>query len=229
MATTVASCLAATAQVVGIAEAGDVVADDRAGRARGVEHRRAPGVDRERHVEAGVQRLDRGHDAVELLGSRRPPARARPSRRRRRAGRRRRRRAARPGARTRRSPRSRRGRRTNRACGSGCPSRRRGVRTSTTRSPSRRVGNGSTGTEAGYRRARGERATARPSAPRASIRNGTAAPARATAGDPRDQHRGRLLQQRAEARRDARDRRREEAVDAEQPRPRARRRGWRPA
>ena len=54
-------------QVVGIAEAGDVVADDRAGRARGVEHRRAPGVDRERHVEAGVQRLDRGHDAVELL------------------------------------------------------------------------------------------------------------------------------------------------------------------
>ena len=67
VATTVASCLAATSQVVGIAEAGDVVADDRARRARGVEHRRAPGVDRQRHVEAGAQRLDRGDDAVELL------------------------------------------------------------------------------------------------------------------------------------------------------------------
>ena len=36
--------------------------------ARGVEHRRAPGVDRDRHVEAFVQRRDRGHDPFELLG-----------------------------------------------------------------------------------------------------------------------------------------------------------------
>ena len=55
-------------EVVGIGEARDVVADHRAGVARGVEHRRAPGVDRDRHVEALVQRRDRGHDPVELLG-----------------------------------------------------------------------------------------------------------------------------------------------------------------
>ena len=54
-------------QVVGIAEPGDVVADDRAGAARGVEHRRAPRVDRDRHVEAPDEGLDRGDHAVELL------------------------------------------------------------------------------------------------------------------------------------------------------------------
>ena len=54
-------------EIVGVVEPGDVVADDRAGRARGVEHRGAPRVDRERHVESGPQRLDRGHDPVELL------------------------------------------------------------------------------------------------------------------------------------------------------------------
>jgi hypothetical protein len=56
------------AQVLGITEAGDVVADDRAGRARGVEHRRAPGVDRHWRVEARDQGVDRRHDALELLG-----------------------------------------------------------------------------------------------------------------------------------------------------------------
>ena len=51
VATTVAACLAATVEVVGIAEPGDVVAHDRARRARRVEHGGAPRVDRQRHVE----------------------------------------------------------------------------------------------------------------------------------------------------------------------------------
>ena len=68
VATTEAPCFGRDRQVVGIGEAADVVADDRAGPARRVEHRRPPRVDRERDVEAGVQRLDRGHDPVELLG-----------------------------------------------------------------------------------------------------------------------------------------------------------------
>ncbi len=51
-----------------VGEAADVVADDRAGGAARVEHRRAPGVDRDRRVEAGGERFDRGHDPVELLG-----------------------------------------------------------------------------------------------------------------------------------------------------------------
>ena len=55
-------------QVVGITEAGDVVADHRTRGARRVQHRRAPGVDRDRHVEARRERLDRGNDPVELLG-----------------------------------------------------------------------------------------------------------------------------------------------------------------
>ena len=36
--------------------------------ARRVEHRGAPRIDRNRDVEAGVQRLDRGHDPIELFG-----------------------------------------------------------------------------------------------------------------------------------------------------------------
>ena len=77
-------------EVVGIGEAADVVADDRAGRARRVEHRRAPGVARERDVEARVQRLDRRDRPGRAPRPRRPRARARPSPRRRRGGRRRR-------------------------------------------------------------------------------------------------------------------------------------------
>ena len=53
-------------QVVGVGEAADVVAHDRAGRGRG-EHHRPPGVDAERDVEAGVQGLDGGDDPLELL------------------------------------------------------------------------------------------------------------------------------------------------------------------
>ena len=54
-------------EIVGIAEAGDVVADHGAGVARRVEHRCAPRVDRQRHVEPLVQCFDRRHDAIELF------------------------------------------------------------------------------------------------------------------------------------------------------------------
>ena len=104
-------------EVVGIGEAGDVVADDRARVARGVEHRRAPGVDRERHVEARAQRLDRGHDPFELLGladlGPGPGLHAADVEQVGAVGDE----LARRGAGTRRSSRSRPGRRTNRACG----------------------------------------------------------------------------------------------------------------
>ena len=90
VATTVASCFGGDPQVVGIAEAGDVVADDRAGGARGVEHRRPPGVDRDRHVETGARAPRSRARPDRAPRPRRPPGRDRPSRRRRRAGRRRR-------------------------------------------------------------------------------------------------------------------------------------------
>ena len=48
MATTDRRVLGGDGEVVGVAEAADVVADDRAGRARRVEHRRAPRVERDR-------------------------------------------------------------------------------------------------------------------------------------------------------------------------------------
>ena len=54
-------------EVVGIGEAADVVADDRARLARLVEHRRPPRVARDGDVEALVQRRDGRDDAVELL------------------------------------------------------------------------------------------------------------------------------------------------------------------
>ena len=54
-------------QVVGIAEPGDVVADHRTGGAGGIEYRRPPRVDRDRNVETGAERFDRGHDPIELL------------------------------------------------------------------------------------------------------------------------------------------------------------------
>ena len=105
------------AEVVGIAEAADVVADDRTGLARLVEHRGPPGVARDGDVEALVQRLDRRDDAVELLvladlgtGSGLHPADVEEVGA---LGRRAPRRAA--GAR--RARRWRRGRRTSRACG----------------------------------------------------------------------------------------------------------------
>ena len=59
------------------------------------------------------------------------------------------------------------------------------------------------------------RGRSRPSAPRPSIWNGTAAPGARDSRDPRHEQRGRLLQQRAEPGRHSGDRRREEAVDAE--------------
>ena len=86
-------------EVVGIAEAADVVADDRARRARGVEHRRAPRVDRERRRRSARAAPRSRARPGRAPRPRRPRARARPSRRRRRAGRRRRRRAPRRAAR----------------------------------------------------------------------------------------------------------------------------------
>ncbi len=85
-----------------------------------------------------------------------------------------------PARRTRRSPTWRRGRRTSRGCGSRSPSRRRvcGCR----RRGHRAAGSGtaSTGTEAGYRCARGgDRDAGRPHRGRRDA-NGIAAPARAT-------------------------------------------------
>ena len=68
MATTDAPWRGRDREVVGVAEAADVVADDRAGLARLVEHRRPPRVARDGDVEALVQRGDRRDDAVELLG-----------------------------------------------------------------------------------------------------------------------------------------------------------------
>ena len=68
VATTDAPSGGAHRQVVGVGEAADVVADDRAGLGRLADHRGPPGVDRERQVEAGRQRLDGGHDPLELLG-----------------------------------------------------------------------------------------------------------------------------------------------------------------
>ncbi len=55
-------------EVVGIAEPTDVVADDRAGLARLVEHRRPPGVARDGDVEALVEGGDGRDHPVELLG-----------------------------------------------------------------------------------------------------------------------------------------------------------------
>ena len=55
-------------EVVRVGEPADVVADDRAGPAGGVEHRRPPRVDREWDGHAGVEGLDGRDGAVELLG-----------------------------------------------------------------------------------------------------------------------------------------------------------------
>ena len=169
-------------EVVGIVEAGDVVADDRARAARGVEHRRPPGVDRERHVEAGLQRLDRGHDPVELLGlvDLGPGAGLHPAD------------VEQVGAvgdellgpaheRVEVPGRAPVVERIGGAVQDPHDDDRAGARRAT-RSPSRRVGNGSTGTEAGYRCARGEPGPRRDRArPRRVDRERDAAPARATA------------------------------------------------
>ena len=55
------------ADVVGVAEAADVVADDRTDLAGGVEHARPPGVARDRRVEPLVEGFDGADDTVELL------------------------------------------------------------------------------------------------------------------------------------------------------------------
>ena len=54
-------------QVVGVGEAADVVADDRARGVAGGGDRGPGGVDRQGHVEAGVERLDGRDHPVELL------------------------------------------------------------------------------------------------------------------------------------------------------------------
>ena len=55
-------------QILRVHEAADVVAHDRADGVRGLRDRRSPRVDRDRDVEPCAKRLDRGDDAVELLG-----------------------------------------------------------------------------------------------------------------------------------------------------------------
>ena len=55
-------------EVLRIVEPADVVPDDRARAARFGEHRGPPRVDRERDIQAGVERSDRRHHPVELLG-----------------------------------------------------------------------------------------------------------------------------------------------------------------
>ena len=55
-------------QVLGVGEAADVVADDRADAIGSLRDRRSPGVDGDGDVEPRAQGLDRGHDALELLG-----------------------------------------------------------------------------------------------------------------------------------------------------------------
>ena len=55
-------------RVVGVGQAADVVAHHRALGVGGAGHRGAPGVDRDRRVEARHQAGDDRHDAVELLG-----------------------------------------------------------------------------------------------------------------------------------------------------------------
>ena len=54
-------------QEIGIGETADVVAQQGAGGVGRLGHRGPPGVHRQRHVEAGSECLDGGHDALELL------------------------------------------------------------------------------------------------------------------------------------------------------------------
>ena len=88
VATTDASCLRGDGEVVGIAEPADVVADDRAGLARGVEHARPPRVARDRRRRSARGAPRSAGRPGRAPRPRSPRARARPSRRRRRAGRR---------------------------------------------------------------------------------------------------------------------------------------------
>jgi hypothetical protein len=67
VATTLAPGGGGHGQVVGVAEPADVVAEHRAGAVGLLGHRGPPGVDRDRHVEAGRQDRDGTDDAVELL------------------------------------------------------------------------------------------------------------------------------------------------------------------
>src|SRR5207302_7653911 len=57
----------ADGEVLGVGEAADVVAHYRAGLVGGGRHPRPPRVDGDGHVETGAQRLEGGHDTVELL------------------------------------------------------------------------------------------------------------------------------------------------------------------
>ena len=75
-------------EVVGIGEAADVVADDRAGLARLVEHRGAPRVARDRRRRSARAARRSGARRGRAPRPRRPRDRDRPSRRRRRGGRR---------------------------------------------------------------------------------------------------------------------------------------------